>query len=56
METLEEYKNVRIINDEPEFSACESINVSTDFFILCKTDKELFGKNIYDNQIFLKLV
>ena len=51
METLEEYKNVRIINDEPEFSACESINVSTDFFILCETDKELFGKNIYDNQI-----
>lgn len=51
METMEEYKTIRIINDEPEFCAGEKTNVQADYFILCEEGKALFGKNIYDVQV-----
>ena len=51
METMEEYKTIRIINEEPEFCAGEKANVSADYFILCEEGKALFGKNIYDTQV-----
>lgn len=51
METVEEYKNIRIINDEPEFCACDSTCVSADFFILCEENKQLFGRNIFDLEV-----
>lgn len=51
METVEEYKNVRIINNEPEFCACDSTCVSADFFILCEENKQLFGKDIFDLEV-----
>ncbi len=51
METMEEYKVVRIINEEPEFFEAEKVNLSAEFFILCEEDNFLFGKNIYNLQI-----
>ncbi len=51
METMEEYKVVRIINEEPEFLEVEEANVSANFFILCEEGNELFGKNTYDLQV-----
>lgn len=51
METMEEYKVVRIINEEPEFCETEQSNVSASFFILCEEGKKIFGKNVFDLQI-----
>ena len=51
METMEEYKVVRIINEEPEFYEAQEINFAVDYFILCEEGNSLFGKNIYDLQI-----
>ena len=51
METMEEYKVVRILNEEPEFFEMEENNFSVDFFILCEEGKLLFGKNVFDLQI-----
>ena len=51
METMEEYKTIRIINEEPEFCAGEKTNAKVDYFILCEEGKALFGKNIYDVQV-----
>lgn len=51
METMEEYKTIRILNEEPEF--CENVkqDFSADFFILCDENNRLFGKEIYNSQI-----
>ncbi len=51
METMEEYKVVRIINEEPEFYETQENNFAVDYFILCEEGNSLFGKNIYDLQI-----
>ena len=51
METMEEYKLVRIINEEPEFCETQENNFVVDYFILCEEGHSLFGKNIYDLQI-----
>ena len=51
METMEEYKMVRIINEEPEFCEVEENHFAVDYFILCEEGHSLFGKNIYDLQI-----
>ena len=51
METMEEYKMVRIINEEPEFCEVAENNFAVDYFILCEEGHSLFGKNIYDLQI-----
>lgn len=51
METMEEYKLVRIINEEPEFCEVKENNFVVDYFILCEEGNSLFGKNIYDLQI-----
>lgn len=51
METMEEYKVVRILNEEPEFSEGVGHNVSANFFILCEDGNCLFGSNVYDLQI-----
>lgn len=51
METIEEYKVVRIVNEEPEFCEAEENHISANFFILCEEGNRLFGKNIYDLQI-----
>ena len=51
METMEEYKVVRIINEEPEFCEVEDANVSANFFILCEEGNKLFGRDIFDLQI-----
>lgn len=48
METMEEYKTVRIINEEPEFMEGEKANVSADFFILCDDEVSLFNQHVYD--------
>ncbi len=50
METMEEYKTIRIINDEPEFCEGQKPEVLADFFILCEEEK-LFGQNIYELKI-----
>ena len=51
METMEEYKVIRIINEEPEFCEVEQNNIDVDYFILCEEGHSIFGKNIYDLQI-----
>ena len=51
METMEEYKVVRIINEEPEFLEVKEANVSANFFILCEEGNKLFGKDVFDLQI-----
>lgn len=51
METMEEYKVVRIINEEPEFLEVQEANVSANFFILCEEGNKLFGKEVFDLQI-----
>lgn len=48
METMEEYKTIRIINEEPEFMEGEKTNVSADFFILCDDEINLFNQHVYD--------
>lgn len=47
METMEEYKTIRIINNEPEFSENAESRISADFFVLCEDDKTLFNQAIY---------
>lgn len=51
METMEEYKMIRIINEEPEFSEGQKSEISADFFILCEEGEKLFGQNIYELKI-----
>lgn len=51
METMEEYKVVRILNEEPEFMENANPNVRADYFILCEEGNCLFGSNVYDLQI-----
>ncbi|MBR3885922.1 MAG: hypothetical protein IKJ33_05655 [Clostridia bacterium] len=51
METMEEYKVIRIINEEPEFCEVQENHFAVDYFILCEEGYSLFGKNIYDLQI-----
>ena len=51
METMEEYKVVRIINEEPEF--CEGVrsNAVVDYFILCEESNRLFGQGVYGLEV-----
>lgn len=51
METMEEYKVVRLINEEPEFCEVEEANISASFFILCEERNKLFKRDIFDLQI-----
>ena len=51
METMEEYKVVRIINEEPEFCEGQRSNSIADYFIICEEDKNLYGQKIYDLEI-----
>ena len=51
METIEEYKTIRIINEEPDFFEVEQNNFQVDYFILCEEGNQLFGKNIFELQI-----
>lgn len=51
METMEEYKLVRILNEEPEFCEGMSQDINANFFILCEEGNCLFGSNVYDLQI-----
>lgn len=50
METMEEYKVVRIINEEPEFCEGQKANVLVKFFILCE-EKKVLGQNIHECEI-----
>lgn len=45
---MEEYKTIRIINEEPEFMEGEKLNISADFFILCDDEISLFNQPVYD--------
>ena len=51
METMEEYKVVRIVNEEPEFCEGQRANAIVDYFILCEESKMLFGQKVYDLEI-----
>lgn len=51
METMEEYKIVRILNEEPEFCEGGFQDVKADYFILCEEGNCLFGSNVYDLSI-----
>ena len=52
METIEEYENVRILNDEPEFVAGEKDDVKAEFFILCEeNDSVVPNKRVCDCKI-----
>lgn len=51
METMEEYKVVRIINEEPEFCEGQRSNALVDYFIICEEDKNLYGQKVYDLEI-----
>ena len=51
METMEEYKTIRIINEEPEFCEGQKSDILADFFILCEEGETLFGQNIYELKI-----
>lgn len=51
METMEEYKVIRIVNEEPEFCEGQRANVLVDYFILCEEGSKLFGKNIYELEV-----
>ena len=51
METIEEYKVVRIINEEPEFCEGHKANVLVNFFILCEEGKTVLGQNVHELEI-----
>ena len=51
METIEEYKVVRILNDEPEFCEGQKANVLVNFFILCEEGKFVLGQNVHELEI-----
>lgn len=48
---MEEYKVVRIINEEPEFCEGQKSDIPADFFILCEEENKLFEQNIYELKI-----
>lgn len=48
---MEEYKVVRILNEEPEFMEGAIQNARVDYFILCEEGNCLFGSNVYDLQV-----
>lgn len=51
METIEEYKVVRILNEEPEFCEGQKANVLVNFFILCEEEKRVLGQNVHELEI-----
>jgi bifunctional N-acetylglucosamine-1-phosphate-uridyltransferase/glucosamine-1-phosphate-acetyltransferase GlmU-like protein len=48
---MEEYKVVRIVNEEPEFWEGQRSNAQVDYFILCEEGDKLFGKNVYELEV-----
>jgi len=44
METMEEYKVVRIINEEPEFMEVQEANVSANFLFCVKRETNFLEK------------
>lgn len=51
METMEEYKVVRILNEEPEFCEGSFEQIEANYFIICEEGNCLFGDNVFDLQI-----
>ena len=51
METMEEYKVVRIVNEEPEFCEGQRSNAIVDYFIICEESKRLYGQCVYDLEV-----
>lgn len=52
MEIVETETKAVVLNEQPEFSACDDVDVSASYFILCEEDLDTsLSKNVYDFKI-----